>query len=119
MQICMQDGRSPDQVNRHETADLQSGSHTTERSEHMAPTEFMLQQLSSFSMCQAPRRTTHAQKTRPSERDFASVLECIAERRARGETFASIAAHLNKLGLRGRNGSRLYPATVRAYLMRS
>lgn len=47
-----------------------------------------------------------------------SMLRIIAEQRKRGESFSSIAAALNKQGLRGSNGGRWYSASVREYLLR-
>ncbi|WP_206047121.1 recombinase family protein, partial [Noviherbaspirillum denitrificans] len=47
-----------------------------------------------------------------------SLLRCVAEQRMRGKSFSSIAAMLNKQGLRGRHGGRWYSASVRDYLLR-
>ena len=44
------------------------------------------------------------------------VSEVIA-RRARGESFAAIAADLNRRGVRGRHGARFYTSSVRALLI--
>lgn len=46
------------------------------------------------------------------------LLERINARRARGESFASIAAELNKQGFTGRYGGRWYAGSVWAYLQR-
>lgn len=43
----------------------------------------------------------------------------LASRRARGEPFASIAADLNRRGVRGHNGARFYASSVRALLISS
>lgn len=46
------------------------------------------------------------------------LLENINARRAKGESFASIAADLNKQGLTGRYGGRWYASSVWTYLQR-
>ena len=49
---------------------------------------------------------------------ISELLESINARRARGESFASIAAALNKQGVSGRYGGRWYAGSVWAYLQR-
>lgn len=46
------------------------------------------------------------------------LLENIHARRAKGESFASIAAELNKQGFTGRYGGRWYASSVWTYLQR-
>ncbi|WP_147376887.1 recombinase family protein [Noviherbaspirillum saxi] len=48
----------------------------------------------------------------------AGLLESINAQRARGESFASIAAALNKQGFSGGYGGRWYASSVWAYLQR-
>jgi predicted mannosyl-3-phosphoglycerate phosphatase (HAD superfamily) len=94
----------------------------------MASANFLLQQLIELSRAANWKMATARGKTglpklaarAPHESaQRSSLLKCIAERRARGETFASIAAMLNERGLRGRNGARWYSASVREYLKRN
>ena len=47
-----------------------------------------------------------------------ALLESINARRSRGESFASIAAVLNKQGISGAYGGRWYASSVSAYLQR-
>jgi hypothetical protein len=47
------------------------------------------------------------------------ILERINDGRAKGESFYSIAAALNREGLSGRYGGRWYGSSVWAYLQRS
>lgn len=83
----------------------------------MAKGDFMLQQLLKITAATGALPEP-ASRTRLPDYDFAATVASIAERHAKGETLSSIAACLNKQGLRARNGGRLYPATIRSYLLR-
>jgi hypothetical protein len=50
--------------------------------------------------------------------DKASIAAEISSRRARGDSYGSIARELNRKGLTGRNGGRWYTASVRAYVQK-
>lgn len=89
--------------------------------------DFMLEQLRRDSKLVAKRRygwtsgdMDEGTMQLDSERavSSASLLERISERRARGESFSSIAAALNSEGVSGRYGGRWYASSVRVYMQR-
>lgn len=81
------------------------------------PGYFLLCQLRSFDSKRTHVEPSCALKKSIVCEGLANTLGSIAEGRARGESFSSIASALNKQGVRSKNGARLFPATVRAYLM--
>lgn len=71
------------------------------------------------SHCRPGRRRADAEdrlKTSPGSSD--SLVQSIHALRAQGESFASIAAALNKQGCSGGYGGRWYASSVWAYLHR-
>jgi len=98
--------------------------------EHDGPAEFMLRQLTELAMAMRPKRSIGAalriQKAQSDglavDIDFTQVehrlLMELNTRRNSGESFAALAADLNRRGVRGRYGARWYTASVRAFLRR-
>ena len=88
---------------------------------------FMLQQLLNDSVVRSsPDRHWRRREGRDgmNRKEIAmsvpasGLLESINMRRSRGESFASIAAALNKQGFSGGYGGRWYASSVWAYLQR-
>jgi hypothetical protein len=100
------------------------------KNEHDGPAGFMLRQLTELAMAMRPKRpiggALHIQKAQPGglaeDIDFTQVelwlLMELNTRRNSGESFAALAADLNRRGVRGRYGARWYTASVRAFLHR-
>ena len=97
------------------------------KAKNMDTAQFLLQQLLSFSEAQIRNNSRQTFKSAggnisggravlPAQRPY--LLKWIADRRAYGETFSSIAASLNAQGLRGGYGARWYSASVYHYLHR-
>lgn len=93
----------------------------------MVNRHFMLQQLlksSASSHAHVRHRrlvvdhTAVKQSVQVTALQVADLLEKMITRRARGESFASIAADLNKQGVCGGYGCRWYAGSVRAYMQR-
>ena len=88
---------------------------------------FMLRQLTELAVAMRGKRgripiRELPPSVRPEEIDFIQVeqglLVELFKRRDSGESFAAIAADLNRRGVRGRYGARWYTASVRAFLHR-
>lgn len=88
---------------------------------------FMLRQLTELAVAMRPKRgPRHVRRLQPAGRpddiDFVQVerrlLLELFMRRDSGESFAALAADLNRRGVRGRYGARWYTASVRAFLHR-
>ncbi|WP_440963996.1 recombinase family protein [Massilia sp. GER05] len=87
---------------------------------------FMLKQLMAIAEAADPGRHRVPEPANPGDSgDQVSVpgagesdLPVLAARRASGETYAAIAADLNRRGIRGRYGARWYSASVWALLHR-
>lgn len=88
---------------------------------------FMLRQLTELAAAmRANRGPIRVQEAlppgQPGDIDFIQVerrlLLELFTRRDSGESFAALAADLNRRGVRGRYGARWYTASVRAFLHR-
>jgi hypothetical protein len=85
---------------------------------------FMFQQLSELAAAakalQGRQRTGYPGKRESLPETIADELaiSTLSARRASGETYAAIAADLNRRGLRGRNGARWYSSSVWVMLNR-
>jgi len=83
---------------------------------------FMLQQLLDDSGHRRWRRSEARAAMPPNENmrpmPASGLLESIHARRSKGESFASIAAALNKQGCSGGYGGRWYASSVWAFLQR-
>ena len=83
---------------------------------------FMLEQLLNDSRHRRWRRNEDRAAMPPDENmrpmPTSGLLESIHARRSRGESFASIAAALNKQGYSGGYGGRWYAGSVWAFLQR-
>lgn len=80
-------------------------------------TTFMLKQLTAIAE-ESERQRSRAPDRRAMAEGDAPDLLVLAARRASGETYAAIAADLNRRGIRGRYGARWYSASVWTLLHR-
>ena len=85
--------------------------------------DFLFEQLAAMATAmraQRPRTVKYATRVIGCPFDgkrstVADIAADIIARRVNGDSFGMIACALNRQGVTGRNGSRWYPASVRAY----
>lgn len=78
---------------------------------------FMLEQLTALAEASAARPSRARGRPATATSGEPDLL-ALAARRASGETYAAIAADLNRRGIRGRYGARWYSASVWTLLHR-
>jgi len=87
----------------------------------MSRADFIYRQLLTLSANGRTRRSLLVAVPTPAPATLGlseDMLRLVAGQRLYGKSFSSIAAMLNKQGLRGRNGGRWYASNVREYLLR-